>query len=206
MDENWKSDLEGWLAPFLGALRRKVRARICPAYVAGLIGAGDRKSIQPMAARDGGVGYDQLHHFIAGGVWDVVPLEKALLAEAWLIVDDTALPKKDERSVGVALQYASALGKRELPDIGVADAGFQRGADHGGVPAVPARALDERSHTTGPDRHAGRSWRLSDQARDRARRDRSGAHGRPALWLCAGGCRLWPLRAVPAGLSERGLT
>jgi SRSO17 transposase len=32
-------------------------------------------------------------------------------AQAWLIVDDTALPKKGERSVGVAPQYASALGK-----------------------------------------------------------------------------------------------
>jgi len=31
--------------------------------------------------------------------------------EVWLIVDDTALPKKGERSVGVAPQYASALGK-----------------------------------------------------------------------------------------------
>ena len=120
MDENWKSDLERWLAPFLDALRHKARARMCPAYVAGLIGAGDRKSVQPMAARDGGVGYDQLHHFIASGAWDAAPLEKVLLAEAdrmvggadaWLIVDDTALPKKGERSVGVAPQYASALGK-----------------------------------------------------------------------------------------------
>jgi SRSO17 transposase len=73
-----------------------------------------------MAARDGEVGYDQLHHFIASGVWDAAPLEKALLAEAdrmvggadaWLIVDDTALPKKGEHSVGVAPQYASSLGK-----------------------------------------------------------------------------------------------
>ena len=31
--------------------------------------------------------------------------------DAFLIVDDTALPKKGERSVGVAPQYASALGK-----------------------------------------------------------------------------------------------
>ncbi len=120
MDEHWKSDLESWLSPFVAALRHKVRARMCPAYVAGLIGSGDRKSVQPMAARDGGVSYDQLHHFIAGGVWDAAPLEKVLLAEAdrmvggaesWLIVDDTALPKKGERSVGVAPQYASALGK-----------------------------------------------------------------------------------------------
>jgi hypothetical protein len=41
---------------------------MCPVYVAVLIGAGDRKSVQPMAARDGEVGYDQLHHFIASGV------------------------------------------------------------------------------------------------------------------------------------------
>ena len=95
MDETWKSDLDRWLAPFLSALRHKARARMCPVYVAGLIGAGDRKSVQPMAARDGEVGYDQLHHFIASGVWDAAPLEKALLAEAdrmvggadaWLIV------------------------------------------------------------------------------------------------------------------------
>ena len=120
MDESWKSDLDGWLTPFLRALRHKARARMCPAYVAGLIGAGDRKSVQPMAARDGEVGYDQLHHFSASGAWDAAPLEEALLAEAdrmvggrdaWLIVDDTALPKKGEHSVGVAPQYASALGK-----------------------------------------------------------------------------------------------
>ena len=35
-----------------------------------------------MAARDSGVSYDQLHHFIGSGVWDRAPLEAALLAEA----------------------------------------------------------------------------------------------------------------------------
>jgi SRSO17 transposase len=73
-----------------------------------------------MAARDGDVSYDRLHHFIASGVWEEEPLEAALLAEAdrqvggdgaWLIIDDTALPKKGSHSVGVAPQYASALGK-----------------------------------------------------------------------------------------------
>ncbi|AYG61434.1 IS701 family transposase [Rhizobium jaguaris] len=120
MDETWQADLERWLAPFVVALRHKTRARMCPAYVAGLIGPGDRKSVQPMAARSSTVSYDQLHHFVASGVWDAAPLEAALLAEAdrqvggndaWLIVDDTALPKKGGHSVGVAPQYASALGK-----------------------------------------------------------------------------------------------
>ncbi|KRS14130.1 IS701 family transposase [Roseovarius indicus] len=117
---NWRSDLETWLSPFVAALGHKTRGRMCPAYVAGLIGPGDRKSVQPMAARDGAVSYDQLHHFIADGVWDSAPLEAALLAEAdrlvggeeaFLVIDDTCLPKKGERSVGVAPQYASSLGK-----------------------------------------------------------------------------------------------
>lgn len=120
MEENWQADLERWLTPFVGALRHKTRARMCPAYIAGLIGPGDRKSVQPMAARAGTVSYDQLHHFVADGVWDAAPLEGALLDQAdhqvggndaWLIVDDTALPKKGRHSVGVAPQYASALGK-----------------------------------------------------------------------------------------------
>lgn len=117
---DWRKELGRFLEPFLDRLGHKARRQMCPAYVAGLIGSGDRKSIQPMAARDGQVGYDQLHHFIASGVWDAAPLENVLLAEAdkmvgsdaaWLIIDDTALPKKGERSVGVAPQYASALGK-----------------------------------------------------------------------------------------------
>lgn len=120
MNESWKADLEEWLAPFLDALGHKVRARLCPLYVAGLIGPGDRKSIQPMAARDGGIGYDQLHHFVSAGTWDQAPLEDVLLKEAdrmvggpsaFLIIDDTALPKKGKHSVGVAPQYATTLGK-----------------------------------------------------------------------------------------------
>ena len=76
MGETWKFDLQSWLAPFLDALRHKARGRMCPVYVAGLIGAGDRKNVRPMAACDGDVGYDQLHHFISSGVWDAAPLEK----------------------------------------------------------------------------------------------------------------------------------
>lgn len=66
------------------------------------------------------VGYDQLHHFVSAGVWDATPLEAELARQAdallggnagFLVVDDMALPKKDAHSVGVALQYASALGK-----------------------------------------------------------------------------------------------
>jgi SRSO17 transposase len=117
---DWTEELDRWLEPFIEALGHRTRQRMCPAYIAGLIGPGDRKSVQPMAARDNGASYDQLHHFIGSSIWDAAPLEAALLVEAdklvggedaWLIIDDTALPKKGRHSVGVAPQYASALGK-----------------------------------------------------------------------------------------------
>ena len=120
LDGGWRGDLERWLEPFVVALGHPARKRMCPVYVAGLIGPGDRKSVQPIAARAGEVGYDQLHHFVAAGMWDAGPLEAALLAEAdrlvggknaFLVVDDTALPKKGRHSVGVAPQYATVLGK-----------------------------------------------------------------------------------------------
>src|SRR5205809_5798062 len=117
---DWEAELRGWLEPFLERLGHKARRRMCPLYVSGLIGPGDRKSVQPMAERLAPNDYDQLHHFIAGGVWDLAPLERELLiqadrlvggSDAVLVIDDTAIPKKGKHSVGVAAQYASALGK-----------------------------------------------------------------------------------------------
>src|SRR3979411_2866664 len=117
---DWKEELGRWLKPFLDRLGHKARRQMCPLYVSGLIGPGDRKSIQPMAERLALGEYDQLHHFIAAGVWDAAPVETELLvqadrlvggSDAVLVIDDTAIPKKGKNSVGVAPQYASALGK-----------------------------------------------------------------------------------------------
>lgn len=117
---DWRDELERWLKPFLDRLGHKARRRMCPLYVSGLIGPGDRKSIQPMAERFAVGDYDQMHHFIAAGVWDAAAVEEELLvqadrlvggADAFLVIDDTAIPKKGTHSVGVAAQYASALGK-----------------------------------------------------------------------------------------------
>ena len=117
---DWREELGRWLKPFLDRLGHKARRQMCPLYVSGLIGPGDRKSIQPMAKRLALGECDQLHHFIAAGVWDAGPLETELLvqadrlvggSDAVLVIDDTAIPKKGTHSVGVAAQYASALGK-----------------------------------------------------------------------------------------------
>src|SRR6202161_1741846 len=116
----WEEELGRWLKPFLDCLGHKARRRMCPLYISGLIGPGDRKSVQPMAARLAPGEDDQLRHCIADGVWDAAQLEAELLVQAdrlvggkdaVLVIDDTAMPKKGDRSVGVAPQYASSLGK-----------------------------------------------------------------------------------------------
>src|SRR3974377_1341898 len=117
---NWEDELRVWVEPFLERLGHKARRRICPLYVAGLIGPGDRKSVQPMAERLSPGDYDQLHHFVSAGVWDAAPLETELLIQAdrlvggggaVLVIEDTAVPQKGQDSGGVGQQYASALGK-----------------------------------------------------------------------------------------------
>ena len=120
MTSDWEKELGRWLRPFLDRLGHKTRRQMCPLYVTGLIGPGERKSIQPIAARFALGEYDQLHHFVSAGVWDVAPVERELLvqadkllggSDAVLVIDDTAILKKGKHSVGVAPQYCSALGK-----------------------------------------------------------------------------------------------
>src|SRR5919107_150216 len=113
--------LDVWLAPFLALMGRKTRRRWAPVYLHGLLGPDGRKSFQPMAARLGLGGHDQLQHFVASPAWDDAPLRRVLAGKAdalvggpgaVLVVDDTACPKKGRRSVGVARQYCGCLGKQ----------------------------------------------------------------------------------------------
>ena len=114
-------DLDRWLRPFLDALGHKKRRTWAPLYLRGLLGPGERKSLQPMARQLGLSGHDQLQHFIAsplwddGAVWTVLAQHAERMiggADAVLVIDDTALPKKGTLSVGVARQYCGQLGKR----------------------------------------------------------------------------------------------
>ncbi|MBV8614123.1 MAG: IS701 family transposase, partial [Acetobacteraceae bacterium] len=114
------ADLDRWLEPFLAATGRRTRRKMAPLYVRGLLGAGGRKSIQPMAERLGLSGHDQLHHFISSEAWNDAPLWRVLAEQverqvggedAVLVVDDVGIPKKGELSVGVARQYCGELGK-----------------------------------------------------------------------------------------------
>ena len=89
-------------------------------YCMGLLLPGERKSVEPLAARLAPKNvrrmHQSLHHVVADAPWDdeemlaevrrqVLPaMEKNGPVVAW-IVDDTGFPKKGSRSVGVARQY-----------------------------------------------------------------------------------------------------
>src|ERR1700746_512216 len=104
------------------------RATPLKRYCTGLLLPGERKSVEPMAARLAPENvrrmHQSLHHVVAVAPWSDAALlgavrEYALAAmskagplAAW-IVDDTGLPKKGKHSVGVARQYCGQTGKQD---------------------------------------------------------------------------------------------
>jgi SRSO17 transposase len=103
-------------------------------YCKGLLLPGERKSVEPMAARLAPDNvrrmHQSLHHVVAVARWSDEALmgsvrEYALAAmcksgpvAAW-IVDDTGLPKKGKHSVGVARQYCGQTGKQDNCQVAV---------------------------------------------------------------------------------------
>lgn len=97
-------------------------------YIKGLMLPGERKSVEPMAARVQPAqvrsAHQSMHHLVADAPWGdeamlsavaerVLPkLIEAHGAVRW-IVDDTGFPKKGKHSVGVARQYCGQTGKQD---------------------------------------------------------------------------------------------
>jgi SRSO17 transposase len=120
-----RTELTLFLDDVVGDLGYARRRRWCETYLRGVLLDGQRKSIEPMAARlqkieHGEEDYEQaLQQFINQSAWD----EQAVLdslqgwigrelgADGFLIIDDTGFPKQGEHSVGVARQYTGTLGK-----------------------------------------------------------------------------------------------
>lgn len=104
------------------------------AYVSGLLLPGERKSVEPMAAkidpRRVRAQHQSMHHFVASARWDAAAvlriardhalgqLERHAPVGAW-VLDDTGMPKKGRHSVGVARQYCGQLGKQENCQVAV---------------------------------------------------------------------------------------
>ena len=109
-------------------LRDKRKRASFAMYAQGILGEGERKSVEPIAARTAGdptlvrAYTERLLHFVSDAKWDDhavrrVAAEHAIEAMAaqepvsvW-IVDDTGMLKQGTHSVGVQRQYTGSAGK-----------------------------------------------------------------------------------------------
>src|ERR1700676_3408251 len=103
-------------------------------YCTGLILPGERKSVEPLAAKTDPARLPAQHqsllHFVGQAEWSdewmlskvrelVLPsIERHGPIEAW-IIDDTSFPKQGRHSVGVQHQYCGQLGKQANCQVAV---------------------------------------------------------------------------------------
>lgn len=119
--------LAEFMKPYLEAVGWSSREKQLGAFVAGLLGGTERKSVEPMALAQG-VDRRQLQHFVGVSPWSHFPLlgqlqrevsEELGDPEGVLVADGTATPKKGTESVGVARQWCGRLGKVENCQVGI---------------------------------------------------------------------------------------
>ena len=117
--EKCRNRLEQFLADLLEPLGRRERRYWSSVYVRGLLLDGERKSIEPMAARLPEGNVQAMQQLIGQSPWPWAPvwerLAQRMTAEltpdpVW-VIDDTGFPKQGYHSVGVARQYSGTLGK-----------------------------------------------------------------------------------------------
>jgi len=125
----WQRSIErfkAFMVPVVAPLGRSERRVAAANYVSGLLMPGQRKSIEPMAARLG-VDPQRLQQFIADSPWDEEQLWRVIRREviphfepleAW-IADETGWLKQGKHSVGVSHQYCGAIGKQANCQVSV---------------------------------------------------------------------------------------
>src|SRR3954451_17606799 len=170
-------------------------------YCTGLLLPGERKSIEPMAARldprHVQATHQSLHHFVAKAPWDDAAVLTAVREQvlpaltrhgpitAW-ILDDTGFPKKGTHSVGVARQYCGQLGKQDNCQVAVS---LSLANDGGSLPvAFDLYLPEEWIRSAAPRRGSRKPWLFGPSRRSRW--SRSDVRW-PAARCRAGRCRLW---------------
>src|SRR5689334_10081595 len=126
---NDQDKLEVYFGDIGTILGRPERRASFALYALGLLSEGERKSVEPIAARAAGGDpelcrkyHDRLCHFLHGSRWDDLAVRQygARLALAELtkeepieasIIDDTGFIKKGDESPGVQRQYTGSAGK-----------------------------------------------------------------------------------------------
>jgi len=117
--EKCRARLEQFLGDLLEPLGRSERRQGSAVYVRGLLLDGERKSIEPMAARLPEGNVQALQQLIGQSPWPWAPVWERLARRmtgelapdpVW-VLDDTGFPKQGRHSVGVERQYSGTLGK-----------------------------------------------------------------------------------------------
>ena len=137
MDEAAVERLQGYFEQIGTCLRDKRKRASFAMYAFGILGDGERKSAEPIAARACGGSpvecqhaHDKLLHFVGQSKWDDHAVRRIAARHAieamsehepvttW-IVDDTGFLKQGSHSVGVQRQYTGSAGKVTNCQVGV---------------------------------------------------------------------------------------
>lgn len=119
-------ELGNYLAPVTAVLGRSERRVAAARYVQGLLMPGQRKSVEPMAARLG-ADAQSLQQFVAASPWDEAAVWRVIRKEivpqmeplqSW-IVDESGWLKQGQSSVGVSHQYCGSVGKQANCQVSV---------------------------------------------------------------------------------------
>jgi len=128
LDSAGQDRLRSYFGGIGALLGRSERRESFAMYATGLLGDGDRKSVEPIAARACGdparcrAVTEKLLNFITESPWHDQPVREYAMQyavkamtesepiDAW-IIDDTGFPKQGDKSPGVQRQYSGTLGK-----------------------------------------------------------------------------------------------
>ena len=148
--ENGDSDarFNTYFDALIAELGHADRAGPFQSYCNGLLLSGERKSVEPMAAKlepeRVRAKHQAMHHVVAKADWpdeavlravraQVLPaIERRGAINAW-IIDDVGFPKKGTHSVGVARQYCGQLGKQDNCQVAVS---LSVANDHASLPSA----------------------------------------------------------------------
>lgn len=128
MSRGLEARFDKYCDTIVSALMHEDREEPARWYIKGLMLPGERKSVEPMAARvqpqSVRSAHQSMHHLVADAPWSDEAVLSAVAAQVlprlvrddepvrW-IVDDTGFPKKGTHSVGVARQYCGQTGKQD---------------------------------------------------------------------------------------------
>jgi SRSO17 transposase len=115
--------LEGFVRPVLRCVENRRARRLAGQYLTGLLGPGERKTVEPIVQRLLGAvsaptAERRMREMLSDGAWNHATMMWAGTArlmeqtDGWqaYTLDDTSLLKQGEHSVGVANQYAGCVG------------------------------------------------------------------------------------------------